>query len=62
MEESKIAVYETFVEDMLKTLQSRLRELEGMKLDAFEQGRQLAYEEMMDIIKTRYQLIWDVLS
>ena len=31
-------------------------------LDLFEQGRHLAYVEMMDIIKTRYQMILELIE
>ena len=59
----KIAVYETQIEDMLHALQDRLDEFKGSKkLTAFEEGRQTAYLEMMDIIKTRHKMIMEVLS
>lgn len=60
--EDKVIEYELQIEDMLHTLQERLDEFEGKKLDGFEQGRKLAYTEMMDIIKTRHQMIVDVLN
>ena len=60
--EDKVVEYELQIEDMLHALQERLDEFEGKKLDEFEQGRQLAYTEMMDIIKTRHQMILDVIS
>lgn len=60
--EEKIVQYEMQIEDMLHTLQERLNEFkENGNLSEFEQGRQLAYIEMMDIINTRYQMIMDVL-
>lgn len=60
--EEKIMQYEMQIEDMLHTLQERLNEFkENGNLSEFEQGRQLAYIEMMDIINTRYQMIMDVL-
>ena len=58
----KIAVYETNIEDMLRAIQERMAELEGKKLDAFESGRQLAFTEMYEIIKTRYKVILEVLD
>ena len=61
-EENRIAVYETFLEDMLKAMRERLDELNGQELDAFEKGRQLAYMEILDMIQTRYQTIWEVLD
>lgn len=60
--EDKVIEYELQIEDMLHTLQERLAEFEGKKLDDFEQGRKLAYTEMMDIIKTRHKMIMDVLN
>ena len=50
------------VEDMLQVLSNRLFEFNDMtSLSEFEQGRQCAYEEMMDIIKTRHKIILDIL-
>lgn len=57
----KLTEYELQIEDMLHTIQKRFSEFEG-NLSEFEQGRQLAYTEMMDIIKTRHQLILEVLD
>lgn len=54
----KVVAYEMHIEDMLNVLIERLAEFEGAnELDAFQQGRQLAYIEMIDIIKTRHGLI-----
>ena len=58
----KVVEYELQIEDMLRTIQERLNELEGKQLNAVDEGRQLAYTEMMDIIKTRHKMILDVLS
>ena len=59
----KTAVYEMHIEDMLNALNNRLLEFKDMaKLSEFENGRQCAYEEMMDIIRTRHRIIWDVLE
>lgn len=60
--EDKVVEYELQIEDMLHTLQERLDEFQGKKLDDFERGRKLAYTEMMDIIKTRHKMILDVIS
>lgn len=60
--DNKSAVYETEIEDMLKAIQERLDELSGKKLDDFDQGRQLAFIEMLEIIKTRHKVIMDVLK
>ena len=54
----KVVAYEMHIEDMLNVLIERLAEFEGAnELDAFQQGRQLAYIEMIDFIKTRHGLI-----
>lgn len=59
----KIIEYELQIEDMLKTLQERMNEFGDSKnLDAFEQGRQTAYFEIMDIIETRHSMIMDVIN
>ena len=59
----KLIEYELLIEDMLRTLSERKAELENSKeLNDFEQGRYLAYIEIMDIIRTRYNMIWDVIS
>lgn len=59
-DENKAAVYETNIEDMLSAIQERLDELSGKDLDAFDKGRQMAFAEMLEIIKTRHKIIWDV--
>lgn len=62
-DKDKVVEYELQIEDMLHTLQERLDELNKTdKLNEIEQGRLLAYTEMMDIIKTRHKMILDVLS
>nr|DAW67706.1 MAG TPA: hypothetical protein [Caudoviricetes sp.] len=59
----KVIEYELQIEDMLHTLQSRLNEFaEEKDLDDFEKGRQLAYQEIMEIIQTRHKMIMDVLE
>lgn len=59
----KVIEYELQIEDMLHTLQSRLNEFTSEKnLDDFEKGRQLAYQEIMEIIQTRHKMIMDVLE
>lgn len=59
----KVIEYELQIEDMLHTLQSRLDEFtEEKDLDDFEKGRQLAYQEIMEIIQTRHKMIIDVLE
>ena len=62
-DKDKVIEYELQIEDMLKAIQDNLDELAKQKdLSEFEQGRQLAYEEMLDIIKTRHTMILDVLK
>lgn len=62
-DQEKVVEYELQIEDMLHALQERLDEFgDSKKLTEFEQGRQTAYLEMMDIIKTRHKMILDVLS
>lgn len=57
----KVVTYELHIEDMLHVLKERLAELNASaELDEFQQGRQLAYVEMLDIIKTRHQMIWEM--
>lgn len=63
MDESAVGVYETSIRDMLQVFLSRYKELEDAKdLSDFDKGRQLAYWEILDIIKTRKDIISDVLS
>jgi hypothetical protein len=55
--------YELHIEGMLKAIQERLDEFDSPNnLSEFEQGRQIAYIEMMDIIKTRHKMILEVLN
>lgn len=62
-DKEKVVEYELQLEDMLHALQERLDEFgDSKKLNEFEQGRQTAYLEMMDIIKTRHKMILNVLS
>lgn len=59
----KAVEYELHIEDMLKTLQERLAEFGDAKdLSEFEQGRQIAYTEILDIIETRHKMILSVLD
>ena len=59
----KMLHYEVHIEDMLRVLQERLAEFgDGKSLSEFEQGRQMAYWEMMDIIKTRHSMILELIE
>ena len=60
-DKEKVIEYELQIEDMLNTIQNRLTELESQKRSEFEDGRYLAYTEMMDIIKTRHKMIMEVI-
>lgn len=61
-DKEKVIEYELQIEDMIHTIQQRLAEMEGQKRSDFEDGRYLAYTEIMDIIKTRHKMIMDVIS
>ena len=62
-DQAKLQAYELHIEDMINALNDRLAELNSTKdLNEFDQGRQCAYEEMMDIIKTRHKIIMDILE
>ena len=61
MEEDKSGVYEMQIIDMLQAIQERYNESDP-KESAFENGRHEAFEEVIDIIKTRYSILWDVLN
>ena len=62
-DKEKVVAYEMHIEDMLNVLIEQLAEFEGTnELDLFQQGRQLAYIEMMDIIRTRHGLILELLE
>lgn len=62
MDES-IAVYETFIRDMLNVFSERYDELHKQDgKSEFEQGREQAYWEVLDIINTRKEMISEILS
>ena len=61
-DKEKVVEYELQIEDMLHALQERIGELDGKKLGEFEEGRLLAFVEMMDIIKTRHKMILAVIE
>ena len=60
--EDKVIEYELQIRDMLYALQERLDEFAVKKLDDFELGQKLAYTEILDIIKTRHQMILEILN
>ena len=59
----KMLYYEVHIEDMLHVLQEWMAEFgDGKGLSEFEQGRQMAYWEMMDIIKARHSMILELIA
>ena len=60
--EEKCLEYEIQIKSMLKVIRERLDELEGVPLDDFDAGRRLAFTEVLEIIKTRHEIIWDMIS
>ena len=62
-DKEKVIAYEMHIEDMLNVLIERIAEFRGAnELEPFQQGRQLASIEMMDIIKIRHGLILELLE
>lgn len=62
-DKDKIVEYELQIIDMLQAIQERLDEFHASdKLTEFDQGRQAAYFELVDIIKTRHKMILEVLD
>ena len=59
----KVVAYEVHIEDLLKAIAERLDELsKEPHLDDFHKGRQLAFWEVMDMIKTRHAMILDLIE
>lgn len=63
-EQEKLTTYEVFIEDMLHVFQERFSELNknAKSLSEYEKGRWSGYHEILDIIKTREELISDMLA
>lgn len=62
-DKEKLIEYELQIEDILNAVTERLAEFsDEKKMSEFEQGRHLAYMEIMDIVKTRHSMILDVLD
>ncbi len=59
--EQKVVQYQMQIEDFMNSINQRLSEFEG-ELDEFQQGRQLAYTEVMEMISTRYKMIQDIVN
>ena len=58
----KVLQYESHIADMLIAIQERMDELDGEELDEFDQGRKMAFFEVMDIIKTRHSIILEMIE
>lgn len=59
----KAVAYEVHIKDLLIGITERLDELNSQsKLDDFEKGRQMAFFEVVDMIKTRYEMIWELIE
>lgn len=61
--DDRIAVYETFIRDMLNVFSERYDEVHKQENKSeFEQGREQAYWEVLDIINTRKEMISEILT
>ena len=59
----KVVAYEVHIEGLLKAIAERLDELsKHAQLDDFQKGRQLAFWEVMDMIKTRHAMILELIE
>ena len=59
----KVVAYEVHIEDLLKAIAERLAELSKQtQLDDFQKGRQLAFWEVMEMIKTRHSMILELIE
>ena len=59
----KVVAYEVHIEDLLKAIAERLDELsKEPQLDDFQKGRQFAFWEVMDMIKTRHTMILELIE
>ena len=62
-DQEKVLCYEAHIGDMLAAIQERLDELNDAEvLDEFEKGRQLAFFEVMYIIKARHSIILELIE
>lgn len=62
-DQQKVVAYRTGIYSMLESILDNYKELSSKtKRSEFEDGRLLAYEEVIDIIKTRNEIIWDVIT
>ena len=59
----KMIAYEVHIENMLQFFQENLKEFDEMEnMDDFEEGRRMAYIEVIETIKLRHEIIWSVLE
>lgn len=60
----KLVIYETFFEDLYHAFQERYEELHQKfnSLGEFDQGKHLAYYELLDAMKTRNEMISELLD
>ena len=59
----RVIQYEMHIEDLIRSIQERIDDFGNSNdISEFEQGRQTAYWEVMDMIKTRHKIIIDVLN
>jgi len=59
----KVVAYELHLEDLLKAIAERLDELSKQnQLDDFQKGRQFAFWEVMEMIKTRHSMILELIE
>ena len=62
-DDQKVVAYEVHIEDLLKAIAERFNELsEQDHLDDFQKGRQLAFWEVMEMIKTRHSMILELIE
>lgn len=63
-QENHSAVYETFLIDLHNVFFHRYSELEQRqsKLSEYEEGKMMAYAEILDAIKTRDEMIAEILT
>ena len=58
----KVALYETFLIDLFFSERHSELQKEQNELSEFDQGKYLAYEEFLDAMTTRNEMIAEILS
>lgn len=61
MEDSKSGIYEMQLSDLMRAIEERYAEIDPSE-SSFEDGRKEAYEEIIDMVKTRYKMIYELLE